>query len=151
MTTKQFKPAKGSVKNSKRRGRGNASGLGGECGRGHKGQKSRSGFKSKPGFEGGQTPLYRRLPKKRGMNNLFRVSFHGVNLSKLNDLFSDGETVDKDALIKRGILSKNDNLKILGDGHLDKKLSIVADRFSKSAIEKIEKSGGSCTLTANNE
>ena len=151
MTTKQFKPAKGSIKNSKRRGRGNASGLGGECGRGHKGQKSRSGWKSRPGFEGGQTPLYRRLPKKRGMNNIFRVAYQAVNVGMLSDLFSDGDTVDKEALIAKGLLSRQDNLKILGDGALEKKLTIVADKFSKSAVEKIEKSSGTYKLTSNNE
>jgi large subunit ribosomal protein L15 len=151
MSTKQFKPAKGSIKNSKRRGRGNASGLGGECGRGHKGQKSRSGFKSKPGFEGGQTPLYRRLPKKRGMNNMFRIAYQAVNLAKVNEIFTEGEVVDKESLVAKGLLSRNDNLKILGDGVLEKKLKFVADKFSKSAIEKIEKSGGSYRLSASNE
>ena len=100
----EFKPANGSIKKRKRKGRGNASGLGGECGRGHKGQRSRSGCKLRPGFEGGQTPLYRRIPKKPGMKNVFRLEYTPVNISDINIVFKDGESVTPDTLYGKGII-----------------------------------------------
>ena len=146
MSEFKFKPAKGSLKNRKRRGRGNASGLGGESGRGHKGQRSRSGFSSRPGFEGGQTPLYRRIPKKRGQFNPFRIEYQVVNLNRLSENFKDGEEINTDKLVEKGLVRKGCLVKVLGDGDLDKKLTFVVDAVSKAAKEAIEKSGGSVTL-----
>jgi large subunit ribosomal protein L15 len=151
MTTKLFKPAEGSVKSRKRKGRGNASGLGGECGRGHKGQKSRSGFKSRPGFEGGQTPLYRRLPKKPGMSKFFKTHFEIVNLTDINSRFNEGDTVDAKALVEAGLVRANEFIKVLGNGTLEKKVTVVANKFSKSAVEAIEKAGGSVVTPGSNE
>lgn len=143
MANFQFKPAKGSVKERKRRGRGNASGLGGESGRGHKGQKSRSGYSSRPGFEGGQTPLYRKMPKKKGMNNLFRVEYFPLNLGVLNELFQDGDSVLLESLVEKGLIKSGERVKVLSDGILEKKLTIHAHKFSKAAIEKINAANGS--------
>jgi large subunit ribosomal protein L15 len=134
-----FKPAQGAVKKRKRRGRGNASGLGGESGRGHKGQKSRSGYKSRPGFEGGQTPLYRRIPKKPGMKNIFKVDYVPINLSTLGLFFKEGDSVNPETLLEKGIIKSNEVYKILGDGELDYKLSIVTYKISKSALKKLSK------------
>jgi len=137
-------PAYGSVKNKKRIGRGNGSGHGTTSGRGSKGQLSRSGGRSKTrlGFEGGQMPLHRRLPHIKGFKNTRKVEFNIVNLSKL-ERFDEGLTVDFDALVKMGmIMNKENKVKILGSGSLTKKLTVKADYFSKSAIEKIEKAGG---------
>jgi large subunit ribosomal protein L15 len=138
MSKTLLKPAIGATKNRKRRGRGNASGLGGECGRGHKGQKSRAGNSLRPGLEGGQMPWYRRLPKKRGIQNLFKIVYTPVNLNRLNECFSDGDIVGIDELIKAGLINANEKAVVLGDGKLEKKLTIKANRFSKTAIEKIE-------------
>jgi len=146
MANMQFKPAKGSVKDRKRRGRGNASGLGGESGRGHKGQKSRSGYSSRPGFEGGQTPLYRKMPKKKGMNNIFKIYYFPVNVSYLNDNFNDGDTVNHAVLFEKGLVKKNEKVKILSDGVLEKKLDVHAQKFSKSAMEKIVGAKGSAHI-----
>lgn len=145
----QFKPAKGSVKERKRRGRGNASGLGGESGRGHKGQKSRSGYSSRPGFEGGQTPLYRKMPKKKGMTNLFRIEYFPVNLSYLNDNFQSGDSVTLEVLLSKGLIKAGQRVKVLGDGRLEKKLTVAVHKFSKTAVEKIEAAGGSIQSLTN--
>ena len=135
-----FKPTKGSTFKKIRKGRGNASGKGGECGRGHKGQKSRSGYSRRAGFEGGQTPLYRRLPKKRGFNNKFKVTFDVLNL---DDLERCSETnIDLIYLLKNNLISGNSPLKILGHGKLTKKVTVEAHAFSKSSIEQIEKNSG---------
>lgn len=134
----------GSVKRKKRVGRGEGSGWGKTAGRGHKGQGARSGGKSKRGKEGGQMPLYRRLPK-RGFNNAgFKEELNVVNVEQLN-IFDDGAAVSKDELYAKGIIRKRQlKIKILGNGSLEKKLSVKADYFSKSAKEKIEAKSGSC-------
>ena len=137
-------PAYGSVKNKKRVGRGNGSGHGTTSGRGSKGQLSRSGGSSKTrlGFEGGQMPLNRRIPHLKGFKNTRKEEFNIVNLIQLEKL-EDGLTIDMDALFKLGMVGdKKNKIKILGYGSLTKKLTVKADYFSKSAIEKIEKAGG---------
>ena len=121
----------------KRVGRGMGSGLGKTSGRGHKGQKARTGGGVRRGFEGGQTPLYRRLPK-RGFKNINRKEYAVVNLADLEACFNDGETVDLALYIKKPL----DGVKVLGEGELTKKLIVIADKFSASAKEKIEKVGG---------
>jgi len=124
-------------------GRGIGSGHGKTCGRGHKGQKSRSGDrKLPPGFEGGQTPLYMRVPK-RGFRHIKRIEYQVVNVGRINKLFEEGEEVTPETLAEKGLCKKGDYIKILGDGSLDKKLIFKAHAFSKSAVEKIEKAGGS--------
>jgi large subunit ribosomal protein L15 len=145
MSINNLKPTKGSKKDKTRKGRGNASGKGGESGRGHKGQKSRSGYSKRAGFEGGQNPLYIRLPKLKGFKPRKRVIYDIINLDLLNSLFSDGDTVDIDSLAKKGILFPSNKIKILSNGELDKKLSISAHKFSKNAIKLIEKYNGSVT------
>jgi len=141
MELNNLKPAKGSVKAKKRIGRGQGSGRGGTSTRGHKGQKSRSGAGVGRGFEGGQMPVQRRMPK-RGFTNPFRRFLNPVNVGRL-DVFEDGATVDLEALLAIGIVKKaQDGIKILGDGDLTKKLNVKAQSASRSAIEKIEKAGG---------
>ena len=146
MQLNNLKPAKGSVRNRKRIGRGNASGLGRTAGKGHKGYKSRSGTKTRFHFEGGQTPLARRIPK-RGMgtgkfNHLQKKStVQIVNLNTINKLGLD--KIDVDTLIEYGIIKKAScPVKILGNGNLDKSIELTADMFSQTAITKIEKAGG---------
>lgn len=130
-------------KTRKRLGRGEGSGLGQESGRGHNGQKSRSGYSYKQGFEGGQMPLQRRIPKF-GFKNRFRISYKGVNLDTIQELVSNGklgETITLADLQNAGLVSKS-RVKILGRGELTSKISIEANAFSKSAIDSIEKAGG---------
>ncbi len=137
-------PAYGSVKSKKRVGRGTGSGHGTTSGRGSKGQLSRSAGKSKTrlGFEGGQMPLNRRIPHLKGFTNTRKEEFSIVNLCKL-EILEDGLTVDIDTLLKLGLIKdKRNKVKILGNGSFSKKLTVKADCFSKSAIEKIEKAGG---------
>ncbi|NLN41508.1 MAG: 50S ribosomal protein L15 [Clostridiales bacterium] len=137
----QLSPAEGSVKKSKRKGRGPGSGLGKTAGRGHKGQKSRSGGGVKPGFEGGQMPLTRRLPK-RGFTNIFAKVYNEVNVAQL-EVFEPDTVVTPELLKEKGIIKKlNDGVKILGEGELNKKLTVKAHKFSKAAQEKIEAAGG---------
>ena len=134
-------PAQGSVKESKRIGRGAASGQGKTAGKGHKGQKARSGGGVRPGFEGGQMPLARRIPK-RGFNNIFAKKIIAINLSAL-DKFDDGAVVNADALIEKGIIKKiADGIKVLGNGKLTKKLEVKLNAYSASAAEKINAAGG---------
>jgi len=137
-------PSEGSTKNRKRIGRGTGSGRGGTSTRGHKGAKSRSGYKSKIGFEGGQMPLQRRVPKF-GFKSFNRVEFKPVNLDTLRSLAEQYNltAIDMEALISHGIASKNDKIKILGGGELTAKLDVTAHKFSASAVEVIEKLGGS--------
>jgi large subunit ribosomal protein L15 len=137
-------PAEGSTKNRKRIGRGTGSGRGGTSTRGHKGAKSRSGYKRKLGFEGGQMPLQRRVPKF-GFKSFNRVEFKPVNLDTLQILSEQHnlEVINMEALVSHGIASKNDKIKILGGGELTAKLEISAHKFSASAVEAIEKAGGS--------
>ena len=141
MKLHELSPAPGSRKTRIRRGRGLGSGLGKTAGRGQKGQNSRSGGGVRTGFEGGQMPLYRRLPK-RGFKNIFAKEYAEVNVSSLNR-FEDGAVVDPVALIEEGIL-KNvlDGVRILGDGELTKKLTVKANGFTKSAENKIKAAGG---------
>jgi large subunit ribosomal protein L15 len=135
-------PAPGSTHRKKRVGRGPGSGLGKTSGRGHKGQKSRSGYSAKRGFEGGQMPLHRRLPK-RGFTNIFKKEWLEVSLEKIEAGFNVGEEVTPEILHERGLIKKaKHDLVILGNGEFTKALKISAHRFTKSAIEKIEKAGG---------
>lgn len=145
MKLHELKPADGARKDRTRVGRGTGSGCGKTSGRGHKGQKARSGGGVRPGFEGGQMPIYRRLPK-RGFKNIWRKEFAEVNVATLN-VFDDGMTVDAVALVEVGIL-KNvlDGVRILGDGELTKKLTVKAQGFTKSAKEKIEAAGGTAEV-----
>jgi large subunit ribosomal protein L15 len=137
----RLKPPEGSRKSRKRVGRGPGSGLGKTSGRGQKGQKSRSGAGVGRGFEGGQMPVQRRLPK-RGFTNPFRKQLTSINVGKL-EVFEDGAVIDIEVLLEKGIVKKTqDGLKVLGDGELTKKLTVKARGASKTAIEKIEKAGG---------
>ena len=142
MKLHELSPAEGSTKECYRKGRGPGSGNGKTAGKGHKGQNARSGGGVRPGFEGGQLPLYRKLPK-RGFNNYrFAKQYAIVNIESLNK-FSDGEVVDSAALLAKGILnSVLDGVKVLGEGELTKKLTVKAAVFSASAKEKIEAVGG---------
>tara|TARA_Y100000589_G_scaffold251386_1_gene239745 strand:- start:959 stop:1411 length:453 start_codon:yes stop_codon:yes gene_type:complete len=136
----------GSRKKKLRKGRGIAAGQGASCGFGMRGQKSRSGRPTRPGFEGGQMPLYRRVPKLKHFEIINQKSYSIINLNKLSD-FKDGETVNLDSLIKKGILFKPKfPLKILGNGEVKVKLNVEAHSFTKIASEKIEAAGGSCKL-----
>ena len=136
-----LKPAKGSTHHDKRIGRGAGSGHGGTATRGHKGAQSRSGYSRKLGFEGGQMPLARRIPK-RGFNNIFAKPLEIINLSALN-AFEDGEVVNAEALLAKGILSKCEyGFKVLGNGKVTKKVTVQASAFSASAKEAIEAVGG---------
>ena len=140
MNLHELSPAPGSVKSAYRKGRGAGSGNGKTAGKGHKGQIARSGH-TRIGFEGGQMPLARRLPK-RGFNNIFAKPLSAVNVSALNR-FEDGATVNAQALLESGVLSKCEyGVKILGNGELTKKLTVQASAFSASAKEKIEAAGG---------
>ncbi|SRR5690606_4835808 len=140
-----LKPAEGSVKTNKRLGRGQGSG-GSTAGRGHKGAQSRSGYHSKAGFEGGQMPLQRRVPKF-GFKNNNKVYFKAVNLDLLEGLASENkaETINLEFLVGKGIVGKNDKVKVLGRGELKSKISVEAHAFSASAKEAIEKAGGTAT------
>ncbi|EFL56169.1 ribosomal protein L15 [Veillonella atypica ACS-049-V-Sch6] len=142
MKLHELQPAAGSKKTRTRVGRGLGSGLGKTSGRGQKGQNSRSGGGVRSGFEGGQMPLYRRLPK-RGFNNVFAKQYAEVNVEQLNR-FEDGATVDPVALIEAGILKNvHDGIRILGNGSLEtKNLTVIANGFTKSAEEKITAAGG---------
>ena len=141
MKLHELKPADGARQDKVRVGRGTGSGCGKTSGRGHKGQKARSGGGVRPGFEGGQMPIYRRLPK-RGFKNIWRKNYAEVNVATLN-VFDDDMTVDAVALVEVGIL-KNvlDGVRILGDGELTKKLTVKAQGFTKTAKAKIEAAGG---------
>ena len=141
MKLNELKPALGSTTAPRRLGRGVGSGLGKTSGKGHKGAKARSGGGKRPGFEGGQMPLYRLLPK-RGFKNIWAKEYAEVNVSVLN-CFEDGTTVDPVALVEAGILKNvRDGVRILGNGELEKKLTVVANGFTKSAKAKIEAAGG---------
>mgnify|MGYP000272829314 FL=1 len=141
MNLHDLSPAEGSVKSNYRKGRGHGSGNGKTAGRGHKGQKARSGGGVRVGFEGGQMPLTRRLPK-RGFNNIFATKYAAINVSDLN-VFEDGAVVDEAAIVAAGLVKKTlDGIKILGNGELQKKLTVNAKAFSASAKQKIEAAGG---------
>lgn len=141
MRLHDLRPAEGSTKSKKRVGRGTGSGHGTTAGRGMNGQNSRSGGGVRPGFEGGQMPLFRRIPK-RGFNNKFKKQWTIVNIELLND-FEDGTEITPDVLLQTGVVSKIEyGIKILGDGELNKKLTVKANKFTQSAISKIEAAGG---------
>jgi len=141
MKLHELHPAEGSTAAQKRLGRGTGSGLGKTSGKGHKGAKARSGGGKRPGFEGGQMPLYRRVPK-RGFNNIFRTEYAEVNVERL-EIFNDGDTVTVPMLLEAGIIKKTlDGVKILGNGDLTKKLTVQAQKFTAGAKEKIEAVGG---------
>jgi large subunit ribosomal protein L15 len=143
MELSNLKPKKGARHAKKRVGRGPGSGHGKTSARGEKGQKSRSGFSRMRGFEGGQMPLHRRLPK-RGFTNIFKKEFAIVNLSDL-ERFDNGVTIDETALRQAGLIKgKNDGIKVLGNGKLSKKLTVVAAKFSETARKQIEAAGGTC-------
>lgn len=141
MKIHELGPAEGATTTSRRVGRGVGSGLGKTAGKGHKGQKARSGGSIRRGFEGGQTPLYRRIPK-RGFKNHFAVEYTTVNVGDL-EIFDNGAVVDTEALMAKGLVKKElDGVKVLGNGTLTKKLTVVANKFSASAVEKIQAVGG---------
>ena len=141
MKLHELHPAEGSTTAQKRLGRGTGSGLGKTSGKGHKGAKARSGGGKRPGFEGGQMPLYRRVPK-RGFTNIFGTEYAEVNVERL-ECFNNGDTVTAEKLLEAGIIRKTlDGVKILGNGDLTKKLTVQAHKFTAGAKEKIEAAGG---------
>ena len=141
MKLHELSPAEGSSKKVFRKGRGAGSGNGKTAGKGHKGQNARSGGGVRPGFEGGQLPLYRKLPK-RGFHNKFGKQYTIINVDVLNR-FNDGDVVDSDVLLASGVVSAvNDGIKVLGEGEISKKLTVKAAVFSANAKEKIEAAGG---------
>ena len=145
MKLNELRPAEGSAKAAWRKGRGAGSGNGKTAGKGHKGQNARSGGGVRPGFEGGQIPLYRRLPK-RGFNNIFAKHYAIVNVNAL-DVFENGAVVNAETLIEKGIIKKAlDGVKVLGRGEVTKKVTVQAAIFSASAKEKIESVGGKCEV-----
>ncbi len=143
MELKDLKPAVGSRTNRKRKGRGPASGNGKTAGRGLNGQKSRAGGGKSNGFEGGQTPLARRLPKLPGFTNINRVEYVPVNVSRIEEKYEAGETVNGETLKAKGIIKHADDLvKVLGDGEITKAVTVSVDKVSASAKAKIEAAGG---------
>ena len=147
MNLSSLKPAEGSVKKSKRIGRGQGSGKGGTSTRGHKGAKSRSGYSRKIGFEGGQMPLYRRVPKF-GFKNINRVEYIAIHIDVLNDLAANKNitSFDVEVLKQNGLISSNDKVKILGRGELNATINVTAHAISNSARKAIEDKGGVVTL-----
>ena len=140
-----IQPAVGSVHSTKRRGRGIGSGHGKTSCRGHKGQHARNTVR--PGFEGGQTPLHRRLPLRRGFNNFFRKEYAIINLGDLAERFEAGSVVTPEVLLERRIVRNlEDGIKVLGDGELTHPLTVRAHKFSKKAVEKLSASGGSAEV-----
>ncbi|KPQ00165.1 MAG: LSU ribosomal protein L15 RplO [Bacteroidetes bacterium HLUCCA01] len=148
MKLHSIKTPKNNLKTRKRVGRGEGSGLGKQSGKGHKGQKAMSGYKKKLGFEGGQMPLIRRVPKF-GFKNPFRVEYTGINLDTLDDFHAKGKLSDVitvESLIAAGLADKNKPVKILGRGDAVKNLTIEANAFTKSALQKIEEAGGKANV-----
>lgn len=147
MDLSSLKPAAGSIKKSKRVGRGQGSGRGGTSTRGHKGAKSRSGYSRRFGFEGGQMPLQMRLPK-RGFKNINRVDYVALNLDRLQAIADANSlyTVDFESLVKLGVVSKNSKVKVLGGGELSKGLTVKVHAYSESAKSAIESQGGTAEL-----
>ena len=145
-TLNSLQPNTGSRKKKLRKGRGIAAGQGASCGFGMRGQKSRSGRPTRPGFEGGQMPLYRRVPKLKHFEIINQKKFSVINLEKLNK-FKDDEVVNLDSLVKKGLIFKPKHpLKILGNGNIKVKLKVEAHSFTNSAKQKIEAAGGSCNV-----
>lgn len=148
MSENTLRAPAGANKNRKILGRGRATGVGKTSGRGHNGQNSRSGGGVRPGFEGGQMPLYRRVAARGFSNHPFKVDYVVINLSSLEKVYSDGETVSLDTLVAKGLVKKSETLvKILGNGELKKKLEVTVPAVSASAKAKIEKAGGKLVLT----
>ncbi|MEW6557710.1 MAG: 50S ribosomal protein L15 [Elusimicrobiota bacterium] len=141
-----LKPAKGAKHRRKIVGRGRGSGHGGSSTRGTKGQNARAGRGTRPGFEGGQMPLIRRIPK-RGFTNIFKKEYEIINLKTLEKMFEPNSEITKQVLIQKNLIKDSLPLKILGDGILTKPLKITADKFSKSAIEKIKQAGGEVAVS----
>lgn len=143
MDLSNLKPAQGSTKSRKRIGRGQGSGGGGTATRGHKGAKSRSGYSRRIGFEGGQMPIYRRLPKF-GFNNINRIEYRSINIDVVQMLASTSgkEVIDMEVFVEHGLASRNDRIKILGRGELSVKVEVKAHAFSASAVKAIESKGG---------
>ncbi|MDR1180885.1 MAG: 50S ribosomal protein L15 [Bacteroidales bacterium] len=146
MNLNSLKPAKGSTKKAKRIGRGEGSGKGGTSTKGHKGAQSRSGYSRKPGFEGGQMPLYRRVPKS-GFKNFNRVAYTAINLSTLQYLIDNKNVslIDVETMRANGLIGKNDLVKILAKGTINAKIEVKAHAFSQKAIQLIEAQGGVAT------
>ena len=142
MKLHELKPNEKAFKERKRLGRGTSSGTGKTSGKGHKGQNARTGGGVRPGFEGGQTPLFRRLPKRGFSNAMFKTEYAVINLSDLNK-FEDGAIVTPELLKEMGLVKKQlSGIKVLGNGTIEKKVTVKANKFSKSAVEKIEAIGG---------
>ena len=143
MKIHELQPGIGASRQAYRKGRRHGSGNGKTAGRGHKGQKARAGGGVRPGFEGGQTPLYRRMPKRGFGRKRFADVYAEINLHMIEDNFNDGDVVNMESLEKAGLIRKKfDGLSILGNGELTKKVTVEATRFTKSAAEKIAKAGG---------
>ncbi|NUM31822.1 MAG: 50S ribosomal protein L15 [Bacteroidetes bacterium] len=147
MNLSNLRPAKGSVKSNKRKGRGYSSGMGGTSTRGHKGAGSRSGYSKKIGFEGGQMPLQRRVPKF-GFKNPFRTEYVGMNLDRLQELAQKNnvDTINHELLLKNRIINKSEKIKILGRGEFTMKLNVSAHAFSEKAKTAIESNGGTTQI-----
>jgi len=144
MSAFELKAPKGANRSKKLLGRGRATGTGKTSGKGHKGQNSRSGGGTRLGFEGGQMPLFRRVAARGFSNYPFKVEYVGINVGSLNDRYVDGEKVNRDTLIEKGLIKKGEkNVKILGDGELDKKLEVEIKKVTAGAKDKIVKAGGS--------
>lgn len=150
MDLSNLQPAEGSIKERKRIGRGQGSTRGGTATRGHKGAKSRSGYKRKLGFEGGQMPLYRRLPKF-GFKNINRVEYQGINLDVLEKYAAEKGITNftQEVLMEIGLVSKNDRIKILGRGELNSKIEVTAHAYTKTAQKAIEEKGGTANTIQN--
>ncbi|GMO51257.1 MAG: 50S ribosomal protein L15 [Treponemataceae bacterium] len=143
---------KGANKKKRRVGRGGSSGMGTTAGRGNKGQQSRSGGKVYVGFEGGQMPLYRRIAQRGFSNHRFKKEFAIINLRDIEAKYNDGDTVSRETLIQKGLLKKSAlPVKILGDGGITKKITVITAKISEAAKEKIEKAGGSVTALEGSE
>ena len=143
-----LKPHSSQQKNRKRVGRGNGS-SGTFSGKGMNGQNSRTGGGVRPGFEGGQTPLHKRLPKIKGFKNINRVEYKPLSLSTVSENFKDGDTVTKEELVAKNLFHKNDKIKLLATGTLDKKVTIEVDKASSKAQELVEKAGGTVKVPSN--
>ena len=142
MRQNELNPPQGAKHKAKRVGRGFSSGHGRTCGRGTKGQKSRSGYSMRPGFEGGQNPQTKRLPELRGFTNIFRKEYATVNIERLNQFAADAEVTPQALLQERIIKSLKYPVKVLGDGEIDRPLTVRANKFTRSARRKIEEAGG---------
>ena len=144
MSAFEIKAPKGANRSKKLLGRGRATGTGKTSGRGHNGQKSRSGGGTRLGFEGGQMPLYRRVATRGFSNHPFKVEYVGINVSALSERYSDGDKVNHETLVEKGLIKNGEkNIKILGDGELDKKLEVEIKKITAGAKDKIVKASGS--------